>query len=108
MEERCVCSFSMLNSQRPLCLDANASLFSSLMFFWLTPLIFKGNRVPLEDKDLWELRDLFRCADIMKRYKAVKRASSGLYMNLLRVIWKLLVLQVFLGFATTIVIASIS
>ncbi|CAO3629947.1 unnamed protein product [Cunninghamella echinulata] len=36
--------------------EENANIFSRLVFYWMTPLIQKGYKKPLTEKDMWQLR----------------------------------------------------
>jgi hypothetical protein len=83
--------------KRPMSLDTNAGLISRALFFWLTPMIMKGNRQPLDDSDLWELGDVFRCRHVIDQFSATKH-SAGLYSRLLRVVGKDLTIQISCGF----------
>lgn len=38
-----------------MCPEWNAGILSSLTFTWLSPLIRKGYKTPLQDKDIWSL-----------------------------------------------------
>lgn len=48
------------NSNRPLCPEASANHFSKLFLVWIFPFVWTGWKAPLQDEDLWELRDFER------------------------------------------------
>ncbi|KAJ3384810.1 hypothetical protein HDU92_003409 [Lobulomyces angularis] len=72
-------------TNRPLCLEENASLFSRAFFFWLTPMLRIGDRRPLEEADLWELSEIDRSKHVINRFHESKKISNSIYIRLLYV-----------------------
>lgn len=44
-------------SSRPPCPEATANPISRIFLSWVLPLVYKGWKEPLQDDDIWELRD---------------------------------------------------
>lgn len=79
----------------------NAGIVSRALFFWLTPMIMKGNRQSLDDSDLWELGDVFRCRHVIDQFNSTK---GGLYTRLLKVVGRDLAFQISCGFGNAYII----
>ncbi|KAK3724345.1 hypothetical protein QZH41_010856, partial [Actinostola sp. cb2023] len=55
---------------RKPCPEDSANIFSKLTFWWLNWLIYTGFKRPLEDKDMWALRQENRCSTIIPKLDA--------------------------------------
>jgi len=40
------------------CPQIGASYFSKILYYWSTPLLWKGYRNPLETEDLWQVKEV--------------------------------------------------
>ncbi|RMJ22071.1 ATP-dependent bile acid permease [Aspergillus sp. HF37] len=69
-----------------------ASLFSLATFSWLSPLIFKGYRQPLELEDVWNLSLSQKAAIVLEDFRG-KQIKGSLAWKLLRYFYPTILLQ---------------
>jgi ABC-type multidrug transport system fused ATPase/permease subunit len=67
--------------------EENSSLLSKLFFFWLNPLLDKGNHNALEESDLWDLKDSIKAHHFVAEFERTWGSSDK---NLFNVMLKLL------------------
>ncbi|KAJ3130715.1 hypothetical protein HK100_007633 [Physocladia obscura] len=81
--------------------EVSASIFSLLIFGWFTSLIVKGSKRPLNQEDLWKLRDCDETETVLSRFHKIHKSESSnkpsrhLLISLLLVSWKPFSIQMF-------------
>ena len=66
----------------------NANIFSRLFNTWLNPLLSKGNKKPLDYKDIYELPDGFTASNIYNRFEPNLNAALEQKRSLMWALWR--------------------
>lgn len=89
-------------SQRPICPEENASWISRLFFWWVLPFVYSGWKHPLQEAQLWELRDFERgqqtTATLMHSWKSVnaeRTTNDRLLKSIFRSFWSVFLFSAF-------------
>ncbi|KAL7747206.1 Transporter of the ATP-binding cassette (ABC) [Sorochytrium milnesiophthora] len=83
-------------------LEASASFWARWQYTWITPLLIKGARQPLEDEDVWDLVNDDKALHCWRRFRKHRLAGDGLKTALFRSIQDIAIMQLFCGFMHSI------
>jgi len=91
-------------SDHPICPESSASWISRIFLFWVTPLILKGYKTPLDDADMWELQESENAETLVPYFKSIfdstkpnkkgRRMANALLRSQRKLFWYAFALRV--------------